>query len=67
MFLKVHNELDSIFGKDDDLRLASAEDLKEMNYLERVIKESQRLFPSVPVFARRVTKHSRETQKIWVI
>ncbi|KAJ7382901.1 Cytochrome P450 4V2 [Desmophyllum pertusum] len=30
--------------------------MKELRYLECVIKESQRLFPSVPFFARRTTE-----------
>uniref|UniRef100_T1JES0 Cytochrome P450 n=1 Tax=Strigamia maritima TaxID=126957 RepID=T1JES0_STRMM len=48
---KVHEEIDSIFGDDFTKRIRS-EDLKEVKYLECVIKESLRLFPSVPIFAR---------------
>ncbi|GBM88231.1 Cytochrome P450 4V2 [Araneus ventricosus] len=42
---KVHEELDSIFG-DDTERHANTEDLKDMKYLDCVLKESQRIFPS---------------------
>lgn len=34
----------------------TSEDLKAMKYLSAVIKESLRMFPPVPLFARRVTE-----------
>ncbi|KAG8191698.1 hypothetical protein JTE90_016485 [Oedothorax gibbosus] len=48
-------ELDRIFG-DDKLRCVTKEDLAEMSYLECIIKESLRLFPTVPFFGRKVPK-----------
>uniref|UniRef100_A0A131XVF7 Putative cytochrome p450 4w1 n=1 Tax=Ixodes ricinus TaxID=34613 RepID=A0A131XVF7_IXORI len=48
---KIHDELDSIFG-DDTERHVSHEDMKEMRYLECVLKESQRIYPSVPFYSR---------------
>nr|ARE68676.1 cytochrome P450 CYP4BM1 [Epicauta chinensis] len=47
---KVHEELDSIFHGED--RPITPQDLSEMQYLERVIKETLRLIPVVPVIAR---------------
>jgi cytochrome P450 family 4 subfamily V len=47
---KVHQELDAVFG--DDPRDVSFDDLKSLPYLECCLKESLRLFPSVPMFAR---------------
>ncbi|XP_047992299.1 cytochrome P450 4C1-like isoform X2 [Leguminivora glycinivorella] len=47
---KVYKELKQIFG--DSKRIPSKEDLNKMEYLERVIKETMRLYTVVPVIAR---------------
>ncbi|KAM9792316.1 cytochrome P450 4V8 [Neosynchiropus ocellatus] len=49
---KAQQELHEVFGTSD--RPMNTEDLKKLKYLECVIKESLRLFPSVPFFARTI-------------
>ncbi|KAL7646988.1 UNVERIFIED_CONTAM: hypothetical protein RMT77_002245 [Armadillidium vulgare] len=51
---KVYEEIESIFGKSN--RETTSSDLREMKYLECCIKESLRLFPSVPVFGRQLNE-----------
>ncbi|NXJ75175.1 CP4V2 protein, partial [Trogon melanurus] len=46
----VHRELDEVFGKTE--RPVTMDDLKNLRYLECVVKEALRIFPSVPMFAR---------------
>ncbi|EFN67213.1 Cytochrome P450 4g1 [Camponotus floridanus] len=51
---RVHEELDTIFGDSD--RQCTFQDTLEMKYLERVILESLRLFPPVPLIARKLNE-----------
>ncbi|XP_077541896.1 cytochrome P450 4c3-like isoform X1 [Haemaphysalis longicornis] len=51
----IHDELDFIFGDDKD-RYVNPEDLKQMKYLECALKESQRVYPSVPFISRTCTE-----------
>ncbi|CAK1540091.1 unnamed protein product [Leptosia nina] len=51
---KVYHELKSIFPGNS--RCASLEDLSRMNYLERCIKETLRLYPPVPIISGQLTE-----------
>jgi cytochrome P450 len=48
----IQKELDSIFGHSD--RIVTLEDVNRMYYLERVVKETMRLFPPAPFLRRSV-------------
>ena len=58
---KVYEELENIFQGSD--RSPTMNDLKEMKYLDRVIKETMRLYPSVPLITREI-KEDVEISKI---
>lgn len=49
----MQEELDQVFG-DDPTRDVTSTDISKMKYLECCVKESLRLFPSVPFIMRQV-------------
>ncbi|KFM58714.1 Cytochrome P450 4V2, partial [Stegodyphus mimosarum] len=53
---KVTDELDEIFG-DDVERSATHDDVRRMKYLECTLKESQRIYPSVPLIGRKMDEN----------
>ncbi|XP_049841562.1 cytochrome P450 4C1-like [Schistocerca gregaria] len=55
-----HQELRDVFGEGDDyLRAASLADLHSLRVLESIIKETLRLFPTVPVISRMASEDLR--------
>uniref|UniRef100_T1IWF3 Cytochrome P450 n=1 Tax=Strigamia maritima TaxID=126957 RepID=T1IWF3_STRMM len=50
---KLHQEIDEVFGG-EKFKILTSRDLKNLTYLECVIKESLRRFPTVPIIGRKL-------------
>jgi cytochrome P450 family 4 len=50
-------ELEEVFG--DDTRTPSLSDLRRLKYLEQCLKETLRLYPSVPILSRTLVEDAK--------
>lgn len=62
---RVYQELKSIFG--DSSRECTFADTLEMKYLERVILESLRMYPPVPIIARKINEDVKLASENYVL
>lgn len=62
---KLHDEIQCIFGEDKDKPITLS-DLRDMKYLECVLKESLRLYPSVPAIMRNNTEDFKLNDKMTI-
>ncbi|XP_023224049.1 cytochrome P450 4C1-like [Centruroides sculpturatus] len=62
---KLYEEVQSIFGEDKE-RAVNQNDLREMKYLECFLKESLRLYPSVPTIMRTNNKDFKLNDEITI-
>lgn len=58
---KAFEEIQNVIGDSD--KPVSQKDLNDLNYLDLVIKETLRLFPSVPVFGRKMKEDVEISEK----
>lgn len=59
---EIYKEQIEILG--EELKNPGFSDVQSMHYLERAIKESQRLYGSVPMFSREVTHDIKLSSKL---
>ncbi|CAL1283603.1 unnamed protein product [Larinioides sclopetarius] len=52
---KIHEEIDEVFG-DEMKRPLTEIDLKNLHFLDSVLKETARLYPAIPLIARQATE-----------
>lgn len=60
---KIYDEICSVFGEDFKEHFDS-ESIKNLRYLEQVVKEGLRLYPSVPSYQRELTEDEQIGEKI---
>ena len=54
---RVHREIDEIVG--DSVRDLTFEDIGRLRYLEACLKETLRMYPSVPMIARQTVEDTK--------
>ncbi|KAI1285563.1 Cytochrome P450 4c3 [Halotydeus destructor] len=69
---RLHQEMDDHFGDEVD-RQVTAEDIKQLPYLDRVVKETLRLYPAAPMIGRKLVEdltingyHTPAGTDVWI-
>lgn len=64
---KVHEEIDRVLGRDGskNKQITSAQ-LTQLKYLELCIKESLRIYPSVPLIGRKIVEELKLGKCMWL-